>query len=119
MNKEIFYLSTCDTCRRIMKEVGITKEFLHHDIKFDKLTVEQVESMRSLSGSYESLFSRKARRFKEMELKGKDLSEEEIRDLILEEYTFLKRPVVIVGEEIFIGNSPNNVAALKDYLAKS
>ncbi len=119
MAKEIYYLSTCDTCKRIIKETGIDESFSFHDIKFDKITPTQLKTMKNLSGSYESLFSRKARKFKEMELNGKVLSDVRIRDLILEEYTFLKRPVTIVGEKIFIGNSPANVAALKDHLAKN
>ena len=119
MNREIFYLSTCDTCKRIMKETGIGDEFEAHDIKFDKITNAQIEKMRSLSGSYESLLSRKARKFKEMGLKDRELSEEDIKQLILEEYTFLKRPVVIIGDRVFIGNSAKNVADLKDYLLKN
>ncbi len=119
MNREIYYLSTCDTCKRIIKETGIDDDFTSHDIKFDKITPEQIDRMKKLSGSYEVLFSRKARKFKELGLKGKALSETDIRSLILEEYTFLKRPVVIIDDDIFIGNSANNVAALKDKIAKN
>jgi arsenate reductase len=36
--------------------------------------------------------------------------------LILDEYTFLKRPVIIIDQEIFIGNSKKSVEALKEKL---
>ena len=69
--------------------------------------------MKKLSGSYESLFSRVALKFRALKLNEKVLTEKEYRKYILEEYTFLKRPVIILNDKIFIGNSPKNVAAAK------
>lgn len=109
----IYHLSTCDTCKRILKEIEVPEEFELQDIKSHPITAAQLEEMKQLSGDYESLFSRRARLYKEKDLKNKDLKEEDYRDLILEHYTFLKRPVIISGEHIFIGNSKKNVAAAK------
>lgn len=75
------------------------------DIKTDPITVSQLEEMKALSGSYESLFSRRAIKYKEMKLKDESLSEIDYKQLILQEYTFLKRPVFILNNKIFIGNS--------------
>ena len=72
--------------------------------------------MRSLSGSYESLFSRVARKYKELGLKNKNLTEDDYRQYILDEYTFLKRPVFVVDDQIFIGNAKKNLEALHSYL---
>ncbi|HAS42503.1 MAG TPA: arsenate reductase [Microscillaceae bacterium] len=116
MQKKVYYLSTCNTCKRIMTELNIGEEFEQQDIKTDKITAEQLEEMQQLAGSYEALFSRVARKYKELNLKEKTLTEDDYKDYILEEYTFLKRPVFIVGEEIFIGNSKKNVAALAEKL---
>ena len=115
--KKVYYLSTCDTCKRIIKELGIGDEFEYQDIKFDKITQEQIEEMKSISGSYESLFSRVARKYKELGLKDKALTEDDYRQYILDEYTFLKRPVFLIDGEIFIGNSKKNVEAIKIKLA--
>jgi arsenate reductase len=41
------------------------------------------------------------------------LNEKDYRKYILQEYTFLKRPVMIINDRIFIGNAPKNVAAAK------
>ena len=38
------------------------------------------------------------------------LSEEDYRKYMLEEYTFLKRPFMINGDEVFIGNAKKDVA---------
>ncbi len=67
--------------------------------------------MKSLSGSYESLFSRRAKLYKERGLATENLSEDDYKSLILEHYTFLKRPVIIAGDKIFVGNSKKTVEA--------
>jgi arsenate reductase (glutaredoxin) len=112
--KKTYYLHTCSTCQRILKETGLeNKGFELQDIKTDPITATQLEEMKSMAGSYEVLFSRRAIKYKEMGLKDKSLTENDIRKLILEEYTFLKRPVVIDGDEIFIGNDKKTIEALK------
>lgn len=112
--KKIYHLSTCDTCKRILKELDPPSSFIIQDIKEEKLTEEQLDQMQELSGSYEALFSRRAKLYKERDLKNEDLDEGRYKNLILEHYTFLKRPVVINNDEIFIGNSKKTVEAAKN-----
>lgn len=114
--KKIYFLATCSTCIRIVKELNIDSSWEQQDIKTEKITSAQIEEMQNLSGSYDSLFSRRAMKYKSMGLKEKTLSEQDYKDLILEEYTFLKRPVIILGEKIFIGNSKQVVEAVKEAL---
>lgn len=115
--KKIYFLKTCDTCKRILNSINIDG-FILQDIKTEPITVIQLEEMHILSGSYEALFSRRAKKYKAMDLKNQDLSEADIKQLILEEYTFLKRPVMISHDQIFIGSSKNNIKKLIDYLPK-
>ena len=110
--KKVYFLQTCDTCRRILKEVN-TPNFEHQEIKSNPINVPQLEEMHQLSGSYEALFNKRAKLYKSLDLKNKRLSEADYRKFILEEYTFLKRPVFMVEDTIFIGNSKNVIAALK------
>ncbi|WP_233897528.1 arsenate reductase family protein [Tenacibaculum piscium] len=111
--KKVYFLQTCDTCKRILKEVNL-EGFEKQEIKTNKITVNQLEEMRKLTDSYESLFNKRARLYKEKDLKNKEISENEYRDFILEEYTFLKRPVFIVDDKIFIGNSKKVIETLKE-----
>ncbi|MBE7671303.1 arsenate reductase family protein [Tenacibaculum piscium] len=111
--KKVYFLQTCDTCKRILKEVNL-EGFEKQEIKTNKITVNQLEEMRKLTDSYESLFNKRARLYKEKDLKNKEISENEYRDFILEEYTFLKRPVFILEDKIFIGNSKKVVETLKE-----
>ena len=113
MIKKIYYLSTCDTCKRIINELNLPSDFELQDIKVEAITEPQIEEMRSLTDSYESLFSKRARLYKELDLKSKSLSDDDYKNHILEHYTFLKRPVILFNNEIFIGNSKKTVEAAK------
>ena len=114
--KKIYYLSTCDTCKRIMKTLNIGDDFEKQDIKFDKITTEQIEYLAKKTGSYEALFSKRSRQFRARGLHEQSLSEEDYKQLILEEYTFLKRPVIIIGESVFVGNAKKVVEAAQKAL---
>ena len=111
--KKIYYLSTCDTCKRIQTELDLPTNFELQDIKVNPLSAKELEKLKALAGSYEALFSKRARLYKERDLKNKNLSEEDYKNLLLEHYTFLKRPVLVNGQEIFIGNSKKTVEAAK------
>ncbi|WP_417885377.1 arsenate reductase family protein [Zunongwangia sp.] len=111
---KIYYLSTCDTCKRILKELELPESFTLQDIKKEPLTEKDVEQMHQLTGSYEALFSKRARLYKERDLKNKKLSEQDYKDLLLEHYTFLKRPVILYNDKIFVGNSKKVVASAKE-----
>ncbi|HEV7231741.1 MAG TPA: ArsC/Spx/MgsR family protein [Bacteroidia bacterium] len=113
MNK-FYYLGSCSTCARIIKELGISPgKCSMQDIKAEPIKPAQLEEMQKLSGSYEALFSRVALKYRAMGLDKQNLSEAHYKKLILTEYTFLKRPVLIIGKQIFIGNSKSTLAAAK------
>lgn len=108
MNK-IYYLASCDTCRKIIKGLPKNNNLVFHDIKQNPITELELAKMRQLSGSYEALFSKKAQLYKSMDLKNKSLSEIDFKTYILEHYTFLSRPVFIIDNKIYIGNSQQNM----------
>ncbi len=114
MNK-IFYLSTCSTCQRIMKDMPLGK-FETHDIKTELLKDSDLDQMRALTKSYDQLFSRRALKYRSLGLNKQQLSEQDYKHWILKEYTFLKRPVTIIGQSIFIGSSKNTVEQLQQAL---
>lgn len=117
MSKKMYHLAHCTTCQAIIKETGADiagVEF--QNIREEKITKKQLEEMKKLAGSYEALFSRRALKYKELGLKDKQLTEDDYKNYILEEDTFLKRPVTIVNEQIFIGNDKKTVEALKKAL---
>ena len=112
--KKAYYLQNCTTCNRILSDLKWNNEA--QEIRSEKITSDQLEQMSKLAGSYEALFSKRAIKYKSMGLKEKVLLEDDYKRLILEEDTFLKRPVFIVEDEIFIGNSKSVFDSLKQKL---
>jgi len=108
MNK-FFYLSTCDTCKKIIKTLQLPVHIELIDIKFRSILENELDIMKDLSGSYESLFSKKAIKFRSLGFNNQELSEHDYKRLILEEYTFLKRPALVVNKQIVIGNSKESI----------
>ena len=105
MTNKIYYLASCDTCRKIIKTLPKNANLVFRDIKQDPISPEELDEMVRLSGSYEALFSKKAILYKTLDLKNKNLTETDYKNYILEHYTFLSRPVFIIDNKIFIGNS--------------
>ncbi len=99
---------------RIIKELDLPSDVTLQDIKETPITVVQLEEMHKLSQSYEALFSKRAKLYKEMDLKNQHLEEADFKHYILDHYTFLSRPVLIYNNQIFIGNSKKMVAAAKE-----
>ena len=117
MNK-IYHLGNCGTCQRILGEIPKIKRFTLQDIKTEPITPAQLDEMKKLAGSYEALFSKIARKYRSEGLNEKVLTEKDYRKLILEEYTFLKRPVMVLDKTIFIGNAPKVTAAMVEAASK-
>jgi arsenate reductase (glutaredoxin) len=114
--KKVYHLSSCSTCSRILSELDLSsRKFIFQDIKTERITDEQLQELKALAGSDEALFSRVALKYKTLD--PKPSTEQEYRALILAEYTFLKRPVIVQGASIFIGNAKKTVAAAAEAIA--
>lgn len=116
--KKIYHLGTCDTCRKIIKSLPDTEGFTLQDIKKESLTEAEVDHLKEKAGSYEALFSRKATFYKERGLKDQQLTEDDFKKLIMEHYTFLSRPVIVMGDRVFVGNSPKTIQEAIEAMGK-
>ncbi len=115
MNR-FFYLKTCSTCSRIIKELNLPDDVVMHDIKSNPISEDMLDHMKTLAGSYEALFSRRAQRYKTEGLKDKQLSEDDYKHYILNHYTFLSRPVLVYNDRIFVGNNSKTIASAKAFI---
>lgn len=111
--KKIYFLKSCSTCARIIKDLDLPSEFEFQEIKEKEMNVKELEELHNLSGSYEALFSKRAKLYKDMGLKDQNLSEKDYKNYLLEHYTFLSRPVIVFEDQIFIGSSAKTVEAAK------
>ncbi|MDR9397622.1 MAG: ArsC/Spx/MgsR family protein [Salibacter sp.] len=109
--KKIYYLKTCDTCKKIMKQLDLS-DFTLREIKSEPITEQELIELRNYVSSYEELFNKRSRKYRELNLKEKPLNEKEIKQLILDEYTFLKRPVMLFEDQVLTGNSKKVVSEM-------
>jgi arsenate reductase len=110
--KKIFYLSSCSTCQRILKEIDTT-DFEMQDIKEKNISADELDFIAEMMGGYEAIFSKRAMKYRSMGLNSMNLKEEDYRRYMLEEYTFLKRPYVVNNNIVYVGNAKKTVEKLK------
>lgn len=115
MNK-IYHLSTCDTCRKILAQLDTNGVELIN-LREQHVSAEDLDFMKSKTGSYELLFNKRAQKYKALAEDQKPVTDDDFRTLILGEYTFLKRPAAIIGEKVIVGNDPKSVEELKKCLS--
>lgn len=111
--KKIYHLSSCSTNQRILKELNVGQEVELQDIKEKNIDAKTLEFLKEKVGSYEALFSKRAMKYKSMGLNEMNLTEEDYKKYMLSEYTFLKRPFIILEDQVFIGNAAKTVEAAK------
>ncbi len=114
--RKIYYLSSCDTCKRILHEIRPLDSFIFQDIKEDPISEADLEILKNITGKYELLFNKRSKLYKERLLNEKNLSEEDYKDLILEHYTFLKRPIVLIEDRVFLGNATKIIKETRKHL---
>ncbi len=117
--KKFYYLKSCSTCLRIIKELALPADVEMQNIKETPLTEKEVDMLARMTGGYEALINKRARKYQAMGLAQKALTEDEYKQYLLEDYTFLKRPVLVIGETIFVGNSKQTVSDAKAFIIKS
>ena len=113
-----WFLSTCSTCQRIIKSLPNADKVEWQDIKTNPVSLEDLNRLVALAGGVEPLFSKKARNYRILGLHERVLNDREMEEWILKDYTFLKRPVVVIDGQCFVGNSPAVVAGLSTAMEK-
>ncbi|HLW62744.1 MAG TPA: ArsC/Spx/MgsR family protein [Flavobacterium sp.] len=116
--KKIYYLKTCDTCKKILKQIEDLEQFELQEIKTNPVNEVQLEEMYAHTNSYEMLFNKRAQLYKQLGLKEQQLSESDYKKYLLEHYTFLARPVIFYGEKMFVGNAAKTVENMLELVNK-
>lgn len=116
--KKVYFLKTCGTCKKIMAEFDLTGWQLR-ELKSENVSPDELAELFAKTGSYEALFSKKSTQIKQRGIDLKSLREEDYKTLILEHYSFLKRPVFVTDKEIFVGNDKNTLEQLRNFFGKA
>ena len=117
--RRFYYLSSCDTCQKILKTLNLPKDVELIDIKQTNIDAETLDWLKEKVGSYEGMFSKRALKFRSLGLHEMSLTEADYRKYMLEEYTFLKRPFVIYDDHIWIGNAKKEVESAQAFFAQN
>lgn len=112
-----YILNSCSTCQRILKDVNWNYEI--QNIKEKNIEASTLDRLAKEHGSYEAVFSKRAMKYKSLGLKSMDLKDKDYRKYILDEYTFLKRPVFVFDDVSFVGNAGKTVEAVKKYMIEN
>ena len=112
--KKVFHLSSCNTNQKILKEINFGDDVVLQDIKSENIDEETLDFIKDKVGSYEALFSKRAMKYRSMGLNEMNLSEKDYKKYMLEEYTFLKRPFIVIEDQVFVGNAKKTVQAAKE-----
>ena len=93
----LYGLPHCTTCQKAeawLTEQGIAIDKFH-DLKTDRLSRKEIERLAKLCGGPEGLFSKIAMQYRARGLHLRDVGPAEMLDLMTEEYTFIRRPVIL------------------------
>jgi len=118
MNK-LYYLSSCSTCKRIINQWSLNESINRVDLKKNPLDEKQLNELFEITYSYEALFNKRAQLLKKLNLNFNILKENDFKKLLLTHYSFLKRPVLLLNNKIYIGNSQKTVEEAEIELCKN
>lgn len=113
--KRVYHLGNCSTCQAILSKIKPGPEVELIDIKEKNIDAKTLDWLKEKTGSYESLFSKRAMKYRGLGLHEMSLTEEDYRKYMLEEYTFLKRPFIIYDDNIWIGNAKKEVESAVNF----
>jgi arsenate reductase len=104
---KLYGLPHCSTCQKAvayLEELGVETESFH-DVKDNQLSKSEVQKLVKLVGGADKLFSKRAMKYRSMGLNEMELSSAELLNYMVEEYTFIRRPVLVYGDTALAGFS--------------
>ena len=107
------YLSTCNTCMRILKGLDLPEETKLQDVKHQSLSTAQLEALYQVTQSYEQLINKRSRVIQALNKAGKILGEKDFQQLLQNEYSCLKRTILHWNNSFYLGNTKKTVAAMQ------
>jgi arsenate reductase len=104
---KLYGLPHCSTCQKAvayLEDLDVEIENFH-DVKENQLSKKEVQKLVKLVGGEDKLFSKRAMKYRSMGLNEMELSNEDLLNYMVEEYTFIRRPVLVFGDTGLAGFS--------------
>ncbi|MBP3853927.1 MAG: Spx/MgsR family RNA polymerase-binding regulatory protein [Erysipelotrichaceae bacterium] len=109
MNKKTVFIcypkcSTCKKCEQALKELDI--DYSVRNIKEENPTKEELKSWLEKGVPLKQLFNTSGMLYRELNVKEKrkTYSEDQLLDLLATDGMLVKRPIVIQGDTVLVGN---------------
>lgn len=98
---------------RIIKSLGIEDAYFLQNVKEQMTSPEQLDFLYNFTNSYEGLINKRGRVFAQMKREKAVFSETVYKALLENEYSCLKRPILIWDNKVFLGNAKATVVKMK------
>lgn len=82
-------------------------EVVLREIKSNPITPSELEQIKAHFSSYEELFNKRAVKFRSID--SSSFEDSDYKKLLLSDYTFLKRPVLLLADKAIAGNSTKSI----------
>lgn len=111
---EVYVYSSCSSCRKTVEALeasGVAfrvRDYFRH--RFSVAELKQVLDHMGIAPA--TALSTRSRVYRERQLDAETLSDDEILNLMVEEPTLLRRPIVANGDRVVIGHRPAELAEL-------
>ena len=111
---EVYGIKNCNKIRDTLAWLT-EREIEHHfyDLKKEPLKREELEEFVHRIG-LDVLINRRGTTWRRLELKDKDLSDDELFDILLDNQSMIKRPVLVKGEAMLVGYDEESFEAFVD-----
>lgn len=113
MIKALLY-NSCTSCRKtdgVLKESGV--EYERREYFKDRFTRDELRALlASANLTASDVISKRSKVYKERNLADADLNDEQILDLMVQEPTLLRRPIVISGDQVVVGHNEKKLREL-------
>lgn len=113
MVNTFFHLSTCNSCKKTMKSLSLPNSFNKINIKENPITKIQLKELYNYTKSYEKLINKRSQLYTKRKIKNIELKDNDFKHLLLEHYTFLKRPLMFYNNKLYIGDSEKIIEELQ------
>ena len=99
--ERFYWLPHCSTCikaeQHLLNKGATIKRYIN--VQEEKVTREELLELCNILGGVDKLFSKRAMKFRAWGLHEKTLTDEDMLNYMLEEYTFIKRPVLVTKDQ--------------------
>lgn len=109
-----YLYNSCTSCRKtdqMLKESGVAYE--RREYFKDKFTKDELRSLLDSAGlSVGDVISTRSTPYKQQDLANRNLNDDEILELMIEDPRLLRRPIVISGDKAVIGHNEKKLREL-------